>query len=143
MASAHRWTQAEQLHALLTEPEPGLLAGPHRVEGREDQLARGLRHARGGLAGRAGQQSRGGLVATTDARPGVGRDGQGLGGHVAQVAGATQVQGPAGALGQVGVDRFADQVVPERQAAVPVVVQEAAADCLPQAAGDLCGGMAG
>ena len=135
--------QAEQLHALLTEPEPGVLAGPHRVEGREDQLARGLRHARRGPAGRAGQESRGRLVARTDTRPGVGRDGQGLGGHVAQVAGAAQVQGPAGALGQVGVDRFADQVVPERQAAVPVVVQEAGADRLAQAAGDLCGGMAG
>ena len=127
--------QAEQLHAPLAERQPGVLAGPHRVERREDQVARGLRHGRCRLAGRVGEESRGRLVAGADARPGVGRDGQGLARHVAQVPGAPLVQGPAGAFGQVGVDRFADQIVPERKSAGPVVCKEAGADCLAEADG--------
>ena len=47
--------QAEHLHAPLAEGHPGVLARPHRVERREDQVARRLRHGRRHLAGRVGQ----------------------------------------------------------------------------------------
>ena len=54
--------------------------------------------------------------------------------------GAPLVQGPAGAFSQVGVDRFADQIMPERQPG-PVVFKEAGADCLADTDGHLGGWM--